>query len=129
MKDGRANLKHIEESTSQNDQQINYALNQWIAAGWVQKITTGDELQAALRDMTENDESTRQNQQESETIEISLSIDDEIVIEDELYRTMFIDEGELERSTGDSVEYYLQHMLDDILREYKHRREITNDGL
>lgn len=41
LEEGRATPKYIKESTGLNDQQINYAMNQLIAAGWVQKITTG----------------------------------------------------------------------------------------
>lgn len=41
LKEGRATPKLLKERTGLNDQQINYALNQLIAAGWVQKITTG----------------------------------------------------------------------------------------
>ena len=41
LKDGRANPKWIKEKTGLNDQQVNYALNQLIAAGWVRKVTKG----------------------------------------------------------------------------------------
>jgi len=38
---GRANPKFLKQETGLNDQQVNYALNQLSAAGWVQKLTTG----------------------------------------------------------------------------------------
>lgn len=41
LKEGRANPKWIKEKTDLNDQQVNYALNQLIAAGWVEKLTKG----------------------------------------------------------------------------------------
>lgn len=41
LREGRANPKHLKERTGLNDQQINYALNQLRAAGWVTKVTTG----------------------------------------------------------------------------------------
>ena len=41
LKDGRVTPKLIKEETNLNDQQVNYALNQLIAAGWVERITTG----------------------------------------------------------------------------------------
>lgn len=41
LKEGRANPKWIKEKTGLNDQQVNYALNQLIAAGWVEKLTKG----------------------------------------------------------------------------------------
>lgn len=39
--DGRATPKLIKERTSMNDQQVNYAVNRLMAAGWVDKISTG----------------------------------------------------------------------------------------
>ena len=41
LKDGRVTPKLIKEEINLNDQQVNYALNQLIAAGWVERITTG----------------------------------------------------------------------------------------
>lgn len=41
LKDGRVTPHLIKEKTGLNDQQVNYALNQLMAAGWVQKVTTG----------------------------------------------------------------------------------------
>jgi predicted Rossmann fold nucleotide-binding protein DprA/Smf involved in DNA uptake len=41
LDDGRATPRYIKERTGLNNQQVNYALNQLIAAGWVTKITTG----------------------------------------------------------------------------------------
>lgn len=41
LKNGRANPKWIKEKTALNDQQVNYALKQLIAAGWVKKLTKG----------------------------------------------------------------------------------------
>lgn len=41
LNEGRVTPKLIKEETNLNDQQVNYALNQLIAAGWVKKITTG----------------------------------------------------------------------------------------
>jgi len=41
LKEGRANPKYLKKRTGLTNQQVNYALNQLIAAGWVQKITTG----------------------------------------------------------------------------------------
>ncbi|WP_254523283.1 MarR family transcriptional regulator [Natrinema caseinilyticum] len=41
LEEGRATPKYLKERTNLNDQQINYALNQLIAAGWVNKVTTG----------------------------------------------------------------------------------------
>ena len=38
---GRANPLHLREQTGLNKQQVNYALNQLTAAGWVKKITEG----------------------------------------------------------------------------------------
>lgn len=40
LEEGRANPKHLKDRTGLNDQQVNYALHQLIAAGWVHKITT-----------------------------------------------------------------------------------------
>lgn len=41
LHEGRVTPKLLKERTDLNDQQINYALNQLIAAGWVEKVTTG----------------------------------------------------------------------------------------
>lgn len=41
LREGRANPKLLKERTGLNDQQVNYALNQLRAAGWVNRITTG----------------------------------------------------------------------------------------
>jgi len=41
LKEGRATPHYLKERTGLNNQQVNYALNQLIAAGWVKKITTG----------------------------------------------------------------------------------------
>lgn len=41
LKDGRVTPKLIKDETGLNDQQVNYALNQLIAAGWIRKVTTG----------------------------------------------------------------------------------------
>jgi predicted HTH transcriptional regulator len=41
LKEGRVTPKLLKEEFDLNDQQVNYALNQLIAAGWVQKVTTG----------------------------------------------------------------------------------------
>lgn len=41
LAEGRANPKSIKEGTDMNDQQVNYALNQLIAAGWFDRVTTG----------------------------------------------------------------------------------------
>ena len=38
---GRVNPLYIREQTDLNKQQVNYALNQLMAAGWVKKITAG----------------------------------------------------------------------------------------
>ena len=38
---GRANPLYLREQTGLNKQQVNYALNQLTAAGWVKKITEG----------------------------------------------------------------------------------------
>jgi len=38
---GRANPLYLREQTGLNKQQVNYALNQLTAAGWVKKITDG----------------------------------------------------------------------------------------
>lgn len=41
LQEGRATPKYLKERTGLNDQQINYGLNQLMAAGWVEKVTTG----------------------------------------------------------------------------------------
>jgi len=41
LEEGRATPKYLKDRTGLNNQQVNYALNQLIAAGWVRKITTG----------------------------------------------------------------------------------------
>ena len=41
LDEGRVTPNLVKEQSDLNDQQINYALNQLIAAGWVQKVTTG----------------------------------------------------------------------------------------
>ena len=38
---GRANPLYLRERTGLNKQQVNYALNQLMAAGWVRKVTDG----------------------------------------------------------------------------------------
>ena len=38
---GRANPLYLREQTGLNKQQVNYALNQLMAAGWIVKITDG----------------------------------------------------------------------------------------
>ena len=38
---GRVNPLYLRERTGLNKQQVNYALNQLMAAGWVQKVTDG----------------------------------------------------------------------------------------
>ena len=51
LEEGRANPLHLKKRTGLNDQQINYALNQLIAAGWVEKIEKGlYELEVDPRD-------------------------------------------------------------------------------
>jgi len=51
LEEGRANPKLLKDRTGLNDQQVNYALNQLIAAGWVKKVTTGlYELEVDPRD-------------------------------------------------------------------------------
>jgi len=48
---GRANPLYLREQTRLNKQQVNYALNQLLAAGWIRKITDGlYELVADPRD-------------------------------------------------------------------------------
>lgn len=41
LKDGRATPKLIKDHTGLSDQQINYAVNQLQAAGWVERVSTG----------------------------------------------------------------------------------------
>ena len=41
LSEGRATPKYLKERTGLNNQQVNYALNQLIAAGWVLKVTGG----------------------------------------------------------------------------------------
>ena len=41
LKEGRVTPKLLKEEFDLNDQQVNYALSQLIAAGWVRKVTTG----------------------------------------------------------------------------------------
>lgn len=41
LHEGRVTPNLIKEQSDLNDQQINYGLNQLIAAGWVEKVTTG----------------------------------------------------------------------------------------
>lgn len=41
LKEGRATPKYIKDETGLNSQQIDYALNKLIAAGWVRKVTKG----------------------------------------------------------------------------------------
>jgi len=38
---GRANPLYLRERTNLNKQQVNYALNQLTAAGWIRKLTEG----------------------------------------------------------------------------------------
>lgn len=41
LEDGRVTPKLVKEEIGLNDQEVNYALTKLIAAGWVQKVTTG----------------------------------------------------------------------------------------
>jgi predicted Rossmann fold nucleotide-binding protein DprA/Smf involved in DNA uptake len=41
LHDGRVTPRLVKDETDLNNQQVNYALNQLIAAGWVRKVTTG----------------------------------------------------------------------------------------
>lgn len=41
LTEGRATPKLIKEQTGLSDQQINYAVNQLQAAGWVERVSTG----------------------------------------------------------------------------------------
>jgi predicted Rossmann fold nucleotide-binding protein DprA/Smf involved in DNA uptake len=41
LQQGRVTPKLVKDETGLNDQQVNYALNQLMAAGWVQRVTTG----------------------------------------------------------------------------------------
>ena len=41
LEEGRANPLYLKNRTGLNDQQVNYALNQLIAAGWVEKVEKG----------------------------------------------------------------------------------------
>ena len=41
LKEGRATPLYFKERTGLNDQQINYGLNQLMAAGWVERVTKG----------------------------------------------------------------------------------------
>ena len=51
LEEGRANPLYLKNRTGLNDQQVNYACNQLIAAGWVEKIEKGlYELQEDPRD-------------------------------------------------------------------------------
>ena len=50
---GRANPLYLRERTGLNKQQINYALNQLMAAGWVEKVTDG--LYELVTDPRENE--------------------------------------------------------------------------
>lgn len=54
LKEGRVTPKLLKEEVDLNDQQVNYALNQLIAAGWVRKVTTG--LYELVEDPRERDE-------------------------------------------------------------------------
>lgn len=54
LKEGRVTPKLLKEKIDLNDQEVNYALNQLIAAGWVQKVTTG--LYELVEDPRERDE-------------------------------------------------------------------------
>lgn len=53
-KGGTVTPKLLKEEVDLNDQQVNYALNQLIAAGWVRKVTTG--LYELVEDPRERDE-------------------------------------------------------------------------
>lgn len=53
-KGGTVTPKLLKEEVDLNDQQVNYALNQLIAAGWVWKVTTG--LYELVEDPRERDE-------------------------------------------------------------------------
>jgi len=51
LRERASNPLHIQEQTGLNPQQIDYALNKLMAAGWVEKVTTGlYELNADPRD-------------------------------------------------------------------------------
>ena len=54
LDEGRATPKYLKDRTGLNNQQVNYALNQLIAAGWVRKITTG--LYELVGDPREDDD-------------------------------------------------------------------------
>lgn len=41
LSEGRVTPRHLKDVTDLNDQQINYALNQLMAAGWVRKVSRG----------------------------------------------------------------------------------------
>lgn len=81
-----------------------------------------------------SDESEKQNRQESdtpfdfETIEINISIDDQIVIENELSLKRLITDHELEQSDVDVVEHHLRRAADVVLKEYQRRRDGDASG-
>jgi DNA-binding IclR family transcriptional regulator len=54
---GRANPLYLRERTGLNKQQVNYALNQLTAAGWIRKVTDG--LYEFVADPRENSPTTR----------------------------------------------------------------------
>lgn len=54
LHEGRVTPKLIKDETGLNDQQVNYALNQLMAAGWVEKVTTG------LYELTEDPRENKQ---------------------------------------------------------------------
>lgn len=63
-----------------------------------------------------------------DVIEISISINDDIVIEDELHHRNFIGKEELEFSNVDLVEVEAEMAFEAILEEYKRRRDGGGDG-
>lgn len=54
---GRANPLYLRERTGLNKQQVNYALNQLTAAGWIRKVTDG--LYEFVADPREDSPTTR----------------------------------------------------------------------
>lgn len=56
LHDGRVTPRLVKEQTGLNSQQVNYALNQLIAAGWVRKVTHG--LYELVADPRETDDAS-----------------------------------------------------------------------
>lgn len=77
--------------------------------------------------MTDRDENQTQQEEEPfpdfDTIEILISIDDPLVIGEELHHRTLITEAEWERSGVDIVEHYLTRGVEEMLEEYQRRRE------